>query len=429
MFIEKNINFIKFFPFAIIYCILIIIGCFITLIFFNINWGIDFIGGTEIHIKFKETKISSSTLIKCLEEKNIKHIQVQTYGNQNNSEYLIKTSKIKYNVNDKINNLSLKIKNEFNIDDTLKEFYFIKKMNNLGLYKISLPFRINELNAFDLNKKQYILEKTKIKIKDIIKINKIDLLSETEKNIYNKINKKLFICSYTFSIPNTNQLIINILHDLFPDVEIMRYDVVDSYISKQVKYDGISAIIYTLLAILIYISYRFNFLFAPGAIVALLHDICGIFLIILIFQYEFNLSALASILTIIGYSVNNTIVIYDRIRTFNNNNFLQITTNINDNFNNIKKDINTALNKTLMRSINTSLTTIFASLSLVIFGGQILESFSIIITTGIILGAFSSIFIAPNIYLLLCKFFPFYIIKNSQPKHIYTKKELDEGII
>ncbi len=200
-------------------------------------------------------------------------------------------------------------------------------------------------------------------------------------------------------------------------------------ISKQVKYDGISAIVYTLLAILIYISYRFNFLFAPGAIIALLHDMCGILLIILLFQYEFNLSALASVLTIIGYSVNNTIVIYDRIRTFNNNNSVHITTNIKNNFSNIKKDVNIALNKTLMRSINTSLTTIFASLSLVIFGGKILESFSIIITSGIIFGAFSSIFIAPNIYLLLCKLFPLYIIKTTQPKNKYSKKELKEGII
>ena len=116
MFINKNINFIKFFPSTIIYCFLIIIGSFFALMFFNINWGIDFIGGSEIHIKFHDTKISSTELINLLEKKDINNIQIQKYGNQNNFEYLIKTAKLKDNINDKIKILSSKIKNEFNIN-------------------------------------------------------------------------------------------------------------------------------------------------------------------------------------------------------------------------------------------------------------------------------------------------------------------------
>ena len=139
-----------------------------------------------------------------------------------------------------------------------------------------------------------------------------------------------------------------------------------------------------LLCILLYIGLRFEFLFGIGAIIALIHDVIITLGIFSILQLEFNLSVLSAVLAVIGYSLNDTIVVYDRIRensrTIRNDSFIDV--------------LNTSVNQTLSRTVITSLTTLFVLLSLYILGGAAVENFALAMIIGILIGTYSSIYIA-----------------------------------
>ena len=171
------------------------------------------------------------------------------------------------------------------------------------------------------------------------------------------------------------------------DIEYRRLEYVGPTVSKDLVYDGAMAIVFAIIAMLAYIWFRFELPFALGAIVALLHDIVLTLGLFAILGLEFNLATVAAILLIIGYSMNDTVVIYDRIR---------------ENLRKFKKmDLNELLdksiNQTLSRTINTTFTTILALGALYLFGGQIIADFAFAMLWGIIVGTYSSIFIASTI--------------------------------
>ena len=144
------------------------------------------------------------------------------------------------------------------------------------------------------------------------------------------------------------------------------------------------AIIYALSLILIYISLRFEFIFAIGAIAAIAHDVIITLGIFSILGYEISLSVIAAFLTIVGYSLNDTIVIFDRIR---------------ENLKTLKRGsiidtVNKSINESLSRTIVTSMTTLFVVLVLYFFGGEVIHSFSFALIIGVLVGTYSSIFVA-----------------------------------
>ena len=143
------------------------------------------------------------------------------------------------------------------------------------------------------------------------------------------------------------------------------------------------AVLWSLIGILIYITIRFEFIFAIGAILAIFHDVLIIVSIFVLFGKEFNLIIVASLLTIVGYSLNDTIVIYDRIREKQK----EVERDIKD-------LINLGINQCLSRTILTSVTTLLVVITLYLFGGQILNDFALSIIIGLITGTYSSIFIA-----------------------------------
>ncbi len=161
--------------------------------------------------------------------------------------------------------------------------------------------------------------------------------------------------------------------------------------SKELFVQSIFLIVFVLVIMLIYVTFRFKFNFALGAIIALIHDTLFVLGIISITGIEFNYSVVAAILTLIGYSINDTIVIYDRIRE---NSTLMKEYHIAD-------IINSSINQTLSRTIITSLTTFLAVFALYIWGGQSINNFSFVFMIGIIVGTYSSIFIASPIVMAL----------------------------
>ena len=179
------------------------------------------------------------------------------------------------------------------------------------------------------------------------------------------------------------------MHD--QPLEMRRIEFVGPQIGEELTEDGGLAILYALLGILIYIAIRFQLRFSAAAIIALMHDLLLIFGIFSVTQWEFDLTILAALLAVVGYSLNDTIVVFDRIRE----SFLKIRKKLLP-----TEVVNLALNATLSRTIMTSVTTLLVLIALFFFGGEIIHGFSITLIYGVLIGTYSSIFIASPVVLL-----------------------------
>jgi len=195
---------------------------------------------------------------------------------------------------------------------------------------------------------------------------------------------------------NSNKnLIVQIKEDLTksvgPGFNFRRVENVGPKVSSELLRSGIIAIGLSLVAMLIYIWIRFEWQFSIGAILALFHDVILTLGFFSLFNLEINLSIVAAVLTIVGYSMNDTVVIFDRVRE-NLKKFSDIK---------IFDLTNISINETLSRTIITSVTTLLALVSIYIFGGEILKGFSLAMILGVIFGTYSSIYIANPILVLL----------------------------
>ena len=185
----------------------------------------------------------------------------------------------------------------------------------------------------------------------------------------------------------------NLSENLKTEINFRRVENVGPKVSSELLQSGIIAISLSLAAMLFYIWIRFEWQFSIGSIIALFHDVVITLGIFSVLSLEINLSIIAAVLTIVGYSMNDTVVIYDRIRE-NLNKFNRL---------NIKEIADLSINDTLARTIITSVTTLLALLSIFILGGEILKGFSFAMILGVVIGTYSSIFVASP----MLKFFKF----------------------
>jgi preprotein translocase subunit SecF len=174
-------------------------------------------------------------------------------------------------------------------------------------------------------------------------------------------------------------------------VEIRRVNIVGAKVGGELKEKGIKAFLLAMLGILLYVAFRFEWRFAVASVIALFHDTIISLGALSLFQIEINLDVLAAVLTLMGYSLNDTIVVFDRIRE-------QIEMSRGGD---LAQHINEAVSKTLSRTVLTSLTTFFVVLTLFLFGGEIIRPFSFTLLVGIIVGTYSSIFIASPLLIWL----------------------------
>ena len=284
---DLKINFLRVKNIATILSILAIISSLFFLVYKNLNFGIDFKGGTLIEIK-KEKELSIAEIRNQLSELNIGDIQIQTFG----SDDII----------------LIRIENSTNLDANAD-------MSSIELIRSSLG----------------------------------------------------------------------------NDVIIQRTEIVGPKVSSELIQKGIIAIIIAVFLMLFYIWIRFEWQFSIGAVTALIHDVMITMGIFSFLQIEFNLSIIAALLTIIGYSMNDTVVVYDRIRE-NLRKYKQM---------NIFDLINQSLNETMSRTLLTSVTTLLALFSLYFLGGEVLKGFTLAMIIGVFIGTYSSVFIASQIILYL----------------------------
>ncbi|MDH3714884.1 MAG: protein translocase subunit SecF [Gammaproteobacteria bacterium] len=178
--------------------------------------------------------------------------------------------------------------------------------------------------------------------------------------------------------------VIETLRAQDPSVEMRRVEFVGPQVGEELREQGGLAVVYALACILVYIWLRFEWQFSLGAVAALVHDVVITLGAFGLFQFSFDLSVLAAILAVIGYSLNDTIVVYDRIR---------------ENFRRMRKGqpleiVNASVNQTLSRTIITSLTTLLVLVALLVLGGEVIRGFAVALIIGVLVGTYSSIFVA-----------------------------------
>ncbi|MBK1673425.1 protein translocase subunit SecF [Ectothiorhodospira shaposhnikovii] len=174
-------------------------------------------------------------------------------------------------------------------------------------------------------------------------------------------------------------------------VELRRVEFVGPQVGEELREQGGLAMIYALIGILIYVALRFEWRFSVGAVAALVHDVIITLGIFSLFWLEFDLSVLAAVLAVIGYSLNDTIVVYDRIR---------------ENFRKLRKQgaeqvMNLSVNETLARTIITGVTTLLVLLALYLLGGAVIQNFALALIIGIVVGTYSSIYVAAAVALVM----------------------------
>ena len=230
--------------------------------------------------------------------------------------------------------------------------------SNINIAEIRQSFL--KMNLGDVNVKEFGKENDYLV--------KIEEKNSTDENFIQSINEKLS-------------------SDLGEEINFRRVENVGPKVSNELLRSGLLAISLSLAAMLLYIWVRFEWQFSVGAIAALLHDVIITVGIFSVLSYEINLSIVAAVLTIVGYSMNDTVVIFDRIRE-NLKKYSKIS---------ISDISNQSTNETLSRTLITSVTTLLALFSIYFFGGEILKGFSFAMIIGVIVGTYSSIFVAAPI--------------------------------
>lgn len=292
----KVIDFVGMFPLYTSLSTLIFVGSIVLLMTKGLNYGVDFRGGAEVQVKFTQS-VDIGELRNTLESENVKFSSVQSIGESNENEFLIKIA-----------------------------------------------------NS-----------------------------AEGEEDI-NKITDKVITA---ISAKLTDK-----------GIDIRKTEIVGAKAGEQLRSAGIWAMIWSMLGIMVYVGLRFDMKYAPGAVVALIHDAVIVMGVFVLTGKEFNLQILGAILALIGYSVNDTVVIYDRIREKEQGSQRAP----------IKDLINQGLTETLGRTILTAATTFAVCLIMFMVGGGVIHDFFFTLWIGIIVGAYSSIFVAAPLVLLLYKY-------------------------
>lgn len=185
--------------------------------------------------------------------------------------------------------------------------------------------------------------------------------------------------------------ILSVLKQIDSSARISKADYVGSQVGSELVEQGSLAMLYAIIGILMYVTFRFEWRFSLGAVAALVHDVVITAGIFSVFQVEFDLTVLAALLAVIGYSLNDTIVVFDRVR---------------ENFRTIRKTapaevMNISIGQTLSRTVITSLTTMLVLIALYVFGGALINSFAFALIIGVVVGTYSSIFVASTTTLAL----------------------------
>ena len=360
IFENLNVDFLSRRKIAYILSGMIFLAGVFSIVARGLELGIDFKGGTEIVLQF-EDPVDVATIRANLENIGLGELEVKTFGGESGIMIRIEDQIIPPSIYPRVvKNIENEIESEFpGLERTV-----IDSTTNSVTYEFTESATTDAVidALFDAGFQSGRVSEEPDNIQMIVRVGISDWIKE---NLTEKIKDNHFT--------------------------VLKEDIVGPKIGEELKRDAVLAIFFALIAILVYLGFRFKFIFAFGAVIALFHDVLitlGLYSILygLIpgLNLDITITVVAAFLTLIGYSINDTVVNFDRIRE---NLKIHKTRPIN-------QIINDSINQTMSRTILTSGTTLLAVLVLMLFGGEVLKSFAFTLIVGIIIGTYSSIFVA-----------------------------------
>ena len=353
---KTNIDFIGHRKTALFASSLCCLAVLVGIPLFGFNFGVDFAGGTLVEAKFFEPTLAE-TIREVGTRGGLSDIQVQSIGAREDNTFLLRVGGTTQLTAEHAEQTKASIQPQLEV----KSFYA-----DLGNGLITL----RTASKADAKALEQMFGTSAAAVKEVRE------LGESQSGGFD----------YQIVFSGMADKVQTALKEGLSDkqFEIRRVDYVGPQVGKQLRNKGIAALIYATLAIIVYIAFRFDFKFGPGALVSMVHDVLLVFGYYLVTQREFNLTAIAAILTVVGYSVNDTIVIYDRIREemvrFKGKPFVEIA--------------NLSINETLSRTILTSGVTALSLMGLLIFGEGEIFDFAAAMLIGILVATYSSIYVA-----------------------------------
>ncbi len=367
---DTNIDFMKYRKFWIwISLILVGVGIFAVFVHGDLNVGIDFAGGTQINLKF-EQRPDVDRLRAVLARTGMGEAQIQRFGDEEDNEVIIKTPILEGTEEGSRDRVVAALQREFSPQSVGKP-----DVNSVGVETLASllasrdPDRVGaaaEAGHYE-GVAEAILERRR------------------EQGLFTTWEE-------VAAIPGVSPRAVAALREAatLGDFAVLGVENVGPQIGAELRRKGFLAVAMSLLGMLVYIWFRFELRFGVGALMACFHDVLVTLGIYALAGYEFNLTTIAAFLTLIGYSVNDTVVIFDRIR---------------ENMRKSRREplitiMNRSLNETLSRTILTGGSTLLALGALLIFGGDVIRGFSFVMFVGILVGTYSSIYIASPFALL-----------------------------
>ncbi len=366
IFKSPNYPFLKYkFHFISLSLLLIVLGTFAYFLRKGFNIGIDFAGGTQITMKFKETP-NLANLRKILSENGFPEATIQEYDEPELKEYLVRVPNLPGKEGETITFLQ----NVF-INNLTKEKGFDLNLAGKSTFELFLkenfPHREEEIISLANSFSEYKKEKGIIN-----SVEEIKNLSGMKPEFYNLLKEKAIAGPFS----------------------ILSAESVGPKVGKDLQKKATWAIISSLIGMLLYIWLRFrHFAYGAGAVVALFHDVLIALSFMIFFNRTIDLTVIAALLTLVGYSINDTVIVFDRIRE--NLRLRKAPT--------LEAIMNKSINETLSRTIITSGLTFVVVACLFFLGGDVIHNFAFVLFVGIIIGTYSSIFIASPIALALTK--------------------------
>lgn len=358
---ETHIDFIKWRKVAfVISGVVIAVGIVSMVIKGGPKLGLDFTGGIEAHLKFKKP-VQISEIRSALSRVGMGTAVIQRYGGKEENSVLVRYHLER--ISEKIASSIIDYRQKKGKISNLEELKSIPGVEEIGYDKLLANFTTEPVQQGKININKVSRETL---ISTIQNINSRQIASKIQEAIEKKFGKD-------------------------NPFELLSVNLIGPKVSKELQRDALLAVVFSLIGMLVYIAWRFEFRFAVGAVVALIHDVTITVGALSLGGFEFTLPIIAALLTIVGYSLNDTIVIYDRVRE-NMKAFRKKRIPS-------KEILNLGINQSLSRTIITSLTTFIVVLVLFLWGGEPLHGFTFALLVGVIVGTYSSDFIAtPVVY-------------------------------
>ena len=329
-----------------------------VLVWPRLNYGVDFAGGTEMQVHFKKP-VDPGEIRDLISHLGFGEPTVQAYGSESDNQFLIRVERIALLTPEKAKQIEDSVKQAL---PALQTFRFDPEVGD----KLDFFFK----QPVDENVLKSAVEKLGTPVKEVRKL----VAREGQEQ------------EYTVITQGTADKIGSALREKYgqDQVDVVRTDYVGPQVGKQLRVDGILAVVYAIGMILVYVGFRFDFRFSPGVVIALVHDAIITLGFFVVSRHEFNLTSVTVILTVVGYSVNDTIVIYDRIRE-NAKRYKGKP---------LRDLINQSINEMLGRTILTSGATALSLVGLLVYGVGTIWDFAAAMLVGIVSGTYSTWYIA-----------------------------------